>query len=100
VWERAELHAMGVLRRTRSGFRLGPWYAGSTDLANEVLAAALNHAVGQQVLIDVPAVNPGAVAVATRHGFAERGARVRMSLGELPDVPHAEIYGITSHELG
>ncbi|MGD2119722.1 MAG: GNAT family N-acetyltransferase, partial [Chromatiales bacterium] len=96
-----KLAGYGVIRRCRTGYKIGPLFAGMPDLA-EALFLALKSRVesSHPVYLDVPEVNPAAVALAQRHDMAVSFETARMYKGDAPDMPLERIFGVTSFELG
>lgn len=90
----------GVVRPCRRGFKIGPLFADDTGVAEAVFSALSSHAAGQLVFLDTPENNPGALALAARHGLTESFGCARMHLGPAPALPWSRIYGVTSLELG
>ena len=52
------------------------------------------------IFLDVPEINPDALALTARHGMKEVFGCARMVLGAIPKLPDAEIFGVTTFELG
>ncbi len=94
------LRAVGVIRRSTDGYRIGPLFAQTPEQAETLFLDLASHAQGAPVFLDVPTVNEPAIAMATRHGMVEVFACGRMYLGTPPPLPWKEIYGVTSLELG
>ncbi|HEX6979490.1 MAG TPA: GNAT family N-acetyltransferase [Alphaproteobacteria bacterium] len=97
--ERDALVGYGVLRPCRQDYKIGPLFADSEDAAN-ILFEALSAQAGGPVYLDVPEVNPAAVALAERHGMTPVFETARMYTGPAPAVDLARVFGVTSFELG
>lgn len=94
------LAGYGVLRPCRSGFKLGPLFADSVELAQRLFAALKAHApAGAPIFLDVPAANPAAVEVAQQHGMTVAFETARMYTAPV-GLPLERIFGITTFELG
>jgi len=93
------LAGYGVLRACRSGFKVGPLFADDEQIAEDLFRALTAEASGS-VVLDVPEANPGAIALARRHGMREVFATARMYTREAPALPIQRIFGVTSLELG
>jgi hypothetical protein len=95
------LRGYGVIRRCRSGYKVGPLFANGPEVA-ESLFRALQENVpeGAPVFLDTPAVNAAAVDLATRHGMTASFETARMYAGRCPDLPVHRLYGVTTFELG
>jgi hypothetical protein len=90
----------GCIRPCRDGYRVGPLFADSADIADRLFAALTSRLRGADVYLDVPEPNLAAVALAGRHGLIPRSETARMYRGPAPASPLDRIYGITSPELG
>ncbi|MDB5860214.1 MAG: GCN5-related N-acetyltransferase [Ramlibacter sp.] len=99
--EAGRLQGYGLVRRCRSGWKIGPLFADS-EVAAEALYAALaaQAAAGEPVLLDLPEPNAAASALARRHGMKMVFETARMYTGEAPSIPMERLYGVTSFELG
>ena len=94
-----ELAAYGVIRPCRSGFKIGPLFADTDAIAEDLFRALAARAEGP-VYLDTPEVNPTAIALAERHGMRPRFETARMYTKSAPALPHERIFGITTFELG
>lgn len=96
-----ELKGYGVIRPCWTGFKIGPLFADSPDIA-ERLFGALAGKVSPQipVFLDVPATNPAALSLAYGHHMMPVFETGRMYNKEAPAVPMEKIFGVTSFELG
>ena len=91
----------GVIRRCRSGHKIGPLYADSPELADRLFLALRSRAEpSEAVYLDVPEVNQAAVALAERHEMVVSFETARMYTGETPDIPLSRLFGVTSFEIG
>jgi len=95
------LAGYGVLRPCRSGHKIGPLFAPDARSAEILLLALLGHAPkGSPVYLDVPEINPAAVALAEDHHMKMVFETARMYNRTPPALPLNEIFGITTFELG
>jgi hypothetical protein len=94
------LAAWGVIRPCRRGFKIGPLVADDRAAASAVLAALIAAAGGGEVFLDIPAVNPEAVALAHEYGLAPVFETARMYTGAIPALEIGRVFGVTSFELG
>ncbi|WP_243670418.1 hypothetical protein [Methanoculleus chikugoensis] len=60
----------GVIRRCRSGYKIGPLFAETPEIAEEIFLALSAQAPGEPVYLDTPEPNAAAVALARRHGMS------------------------------
>lgn len=97
----ADLCAYGILRPCVSGYKIGPLFAGNIDQARcLMLALCQNLDPTQSVYIDPPADNPDAITLMQELGMTMVFETARMYKGSAPKLSIAQIYGITTFELG
>ncbi|MFA6242047.1 MAG: GNAT family N-acetyltransferase [Candidatus Hydrogenedentales bacterium] len=94
------LSGYGVIRPCRNGFKIGPLFADDANVADALYRALISKAPGAPVFLDVPEVNPAAVALAKRYGLSQCFETARMYKGEPPGVPVERVFGVTTFELG
>lgn len=99
-WMEGELHGYGVIRQCRAGWKIGPLFADSPEVAESLFVALSGRAAGDVIYLDIPENNPAAAALAARHDMAEVFGCARMYYGEPPMMPWENIYGVTTFELG
>lgn len=90
----------GVVRRCRSGVKIGPLFADDEAVADALFAALAAVHPGEEVVVDPPEQNAAATALAARHGLAPVFETARMYRGQAPVLPIGRTYGITTFELG
>jgi ribosomal protein S18 acetylase RimI-like enzyme len=99
--EAGALRGYGVIRRCRTGWKVGPLFADDEAIAEALFAALRSHAgPGEPVFLDIPEPNAAAVALARRHGLRMVFETARMYTGVAPPVPMDRMYGVTTFELG
>lgn len=95
------LAGYGVLRSCRSGFKIGPLFADTPELAERLFRALCGMIpVGREFFLDIPATNAAAVTLAERHKMNVVFETSRMYKGKDPQLPLNRIFGITTFELG
>ncbi|SEG29612.1 GNAT family N-acetyltransferase [Marinobacterium lutimaris] len=101
IREGGALAGYGVVRPCREGFKIGPLYADSPELA-ATLFDDLQRAVpeGAPIYLDLPDNNAAAVALARSAQMTPVFETARMYTGTQPDLPLSRIYGVTSFEIG
>jgi len=100
AYEGGQVHGLGLVRRCRSGGKIGPLFADDADIAEELYTALAAYLPGEPVYLDVPEINAFAMGIAGRHGMREVFGTARMYLGPRPDFAESRVYGITTFELG
>ena len=94
------VRGFGTIRPCREGYKIGPLFADTPEIADRLFAALTARHHGETVILDVPEPNAEAVALARRHGLQPVFETARMYRGAPPDLPLDRTYGITSFELG
>lgn len=94
------LQGYGVVRRCREGHKIGPLFANNGYIANILYLRLADFASGAPLFLDVPENNPAAMALVQQYQMTEVFGCARMYLGPPPKVNHANIFGITTFELG
>jgi GNAT superfamily N-acetyltransferase len=90
----------GVIRRCLNGFKIGPLFADSAEVALALFNGLCDHATGQPVFLDVPEINADAMRLVADKQMKEVFGCARMYLGDKPALADAHIYGVTTFELG
>ncbi|MBS1993683.1 MAG: GNAT family N-acetyltransferase [Cyanobacteria bacterium SZAS LIN-3] len=96
----ADCLGFGTINPCVNGWKIGPLFAQTPEVADQLFRALNTVATGQPIFLDVPENNPEALKLAARYGLKECFGCARMYLGTPPPVPHEEIYGVTTFELG
>ena len=95
------LEGYGVLRPCRVGYKAGPLFARTPEVAEDLLAHLEGSVpAGAPLFLDVPGTNPAALDLTRRRGMEEVFETARMYTGEPPGVEDSGIFGVTSFELG
>lgn len=101
VLEGGELVGYGVIRPCREGFKIGPLFAERPEVAESLYSDLTGRLPDQTtIFLDVPEVNPAAVALAERHELQMVFETARMYAGSPPQVSLNGVYGVTTFELG
>ena len=96
-----QLAGYGVLRKCRSGYKIGPLFAVTPELAEQLfLALKAKASVGAPVFLDTPQVNSAAIEMAQRHNMIVSFETARMYRGQPPTLPLDRLFGVTTFELG
>jgi GNAT superfamily N-acetyltransferase len=95
-----KLCGYAVLRPCRVGFKIGPLFADTPEIAEALFVGLSRQAEGEALFLDTPENNPEALALASRHGMKEVFGCARMVLGAPRALPWSSIYGITTFEMG
>ena len=95
-----KLAGYGLIRMCLEGFKIGPLFADNYEYATDIFNALTNHAKGETYYIDTPEDNVNAMKLIHDNKLTEVFGCARMYYGDAPDLPHENIYGITTFELG
>ncbi|MCA7950225.1 GNAT family N-acetyltransferase [Burkholderia seminalis] len=90
----------GVVRRCRTGCKIGPLFADDAGIATGLFRALAARMPGEIIVLDVPETNPAAVALAERHGMTSVFETARMYTQHAPEIALDRVFGVTSFELG
>jgi hypothetical protein len=96
----SQLAGWGVIRPCRKGFKVGPLVADDRAAAEAVLSALLASTGGGEIFLDVPAINPDAVAFARDLRLTPSFETARMYTGAIPSLRLDRVFGVTTFELG
>ncbi|MBE9068230.1 GNAT family N-acetyltransferase [Leptolyngbya cf. ectocarpi LEGE 11479] len=95
------LTGYGVIRPSASGYKIGPLFADTADIANKIFCDLVAQVpVDRPFYLDVPATNGEAIALAERYGMTCGFETARMYTQDAPELPLEKIFGITTFELG
>ncbi len=100
VVKQDQLLGYGVARPCHKGYKIGPLFADSADIAETILSNILGDIKGEFVQIDIPEPNIAGLQLATKYGLIESFGCARMYLGHVNPVPLQNIYSVTSYEFG
>ena len=95
-----EIRGYTVMRRCRTGYKIGPLFAANAEVAESLLVAVASRVPGQPIFLDVPEINVDALALVARYKMSEIFGCARMVLGPIPQLPDTAIFGVTTFELG
>ncbi|MFJ6795217.1 GNAT family N-acetyltransferase [Streptomyces sp. NPDC091268] len=94
------IEGFGVVRPCSAASRIGPLYAATPRIAAALLVRLARQAPGGLVAVDVPDANPRATDLVTGLGLVPTFEAARMYTGPAPRSDLADLYGVTSLELG
>ena len=100
VVDGGEIRGYAVMRPCRTGYKIGPLFAANAGVAESLLVAIASRVPGEPIFLDVPEINGDALALVARYRMSEVFGCARMVLGPIPELPVAEIFGVTTFELG
>lgn len=96
-----KLAGYGVIRQCRNGYKIGPLFADSPELAEQIFLALKSKVTASNaIFLDTPEVNPSAVALAEKYQMTKSFETARMYTGAFPDLPLEWTFGVASFEIG
>ncbi|HKV00264.1 MAG TPA: GNAT family N-acetyltransferase [Vineibacter sp.] len=95
-----DIVGLGVARPCRNGTKIGPLYADDPAIAAALVGDLCTGISDGPVIIDVPEVNPAAVAMARSFAMTPAFETARMYTGAAPAADLRSLFGITTFELG
>jgi hypothetical protein len=95
-----DITGYGVIRRCRSGYKIGPLFSQNADDAQTLLAALVGAVDTDDISLDVPEPNAVAMQLARDAGLSPAFVTVRMYRGPDPGIALHRVFGVTSFELG
>lgn len=95
-----KLAAWGVIRPCRTGHKIGPLVADDRAAAESIVQALLAGAGTSEIVLDIPAMNRDAIALAESLSLKPTFETARMYTGAVPSLRLDRVFGVTSFELG
>jgi GNAT superfamily N-acetyltransferase len=90
-----KLAGYGVLRKCRTGHKVGPLFADDRRTAEKILRGLISTISGEPFFLDVPEPNAGGLVLARDLRMAEILRTARMFTGTAPDIPLDKVFGTT-----
>ena len=95
-----KLLGYGVMRPCLIGWKIGPMFADSLEVADALFHSFQLAGRGTPIFLDVPDNNPQSLTLCKMHKMQEVFGCVRMYYGAVPQLDHSRIFGITTLEVG
>lgn len=99
-YESEQLRGYGVIRPCREGYKIGPLFAETPEIAELLFLNLGHHAQGQRFYLDIPECQLNAAQLVARYQMKKVFTTARMYLKEPISMDMDSIYGITTFELG
>ena len=101
ILEEQQLKGYGVIRKCRSGYKIGPVFTEDDKKAMQLIQDLISElSEGENFFLDIPEVNKKAYAITQALSMKSVFETARMYTKGTPDIDLSKIYGITSFELG
>lgn len=98
--EAVDLKGYGVIRKCRTGYKIGPLFANDKITAEKIFRALRASVPEETIYFDVPEPNEKAMEIAKKYQMSVMFRTIRMYSREEPDIELDKVYGVTSFELG
>ena len=99
--ENNKLNGYGMIRKCRTGYKIGPLFADSQEIAEKIFEELQSFMdQGTKFFLDVPEINIKAVKLAEKAGMKAMFETARMYSKFAPELPLNKVFGVTTFELG
>jgi len=98
--EDGQIKGFGAIRACDTGYKIGPLFADTPEIADRLFRTLVACTNGGHVYLDIPMPNAQARDLTQRYGLDPVFETARMYRGNYPELPLANIFGITTFELG
>ena len=100
-FEEKQLKGYGVIRKCRRGFKIGPLFADTREIAFTLFDSLQEAAgVGCPIFLDVPEPNKIATRLVNQYNMKPVFQTARMYTQTVPKMDLNKIFGVTTLELG
>ena len=94
------LMGYAVRRQCIEGHKIGPLFADSYQIAEQLFLSLQQDIIGDTIFLDITNINPAATRLVQNHHMYEVFSTGRMYLKGQPELADDKIFGITTFELG
>lgn len=99
--DNGNINGFGTIRKCLEGYKIGPLYAENENIAEELFLSLISFPEeGKKVFLDTPEINKSALLLANKYKMQVVFETARMYTGDFPEIDIANIYGVTTFELG
>ena len=95
-----ELKGYAVMRRCYAGYKVGPLFADSFEVADALFQTLCTKVDQGPLIIDIPDTNEAASELVKKHYMNLVFETARMYTSGAPDIDLARVYGVTTFEIG
>jgi len=95
-----KLFGYGMIRKCVTGYKIGPLFADSSTIAEELFKQLNNFAVNFPIFFDVPEVNKEALKLAKKHNMKPIFETAKMYTKKSLIINLNKVFGVTTFELG
>ena len=98
--DKGTVKGYGVMRRCFNGYKIGPLFADSFEIAELIFRELIRHARSEVFFLDIPEPNAFAFKLVERYQMKSCFKTLRMYTKGAPIINLDNIYGMTTFELG
>lgn len=98
--EEGDLDGYIVMRKCVKGYKIGPLFAESLEIAHALFRMVCSKVKGELVSMCVPESNMNAIILAESYNMTPQMEIMRMYRNGFPDIDLDGVFGVTSYELG
>lgn len=97
-----QIKGYGVIRECSLGYKIGPLFADTNDIATIIFQGLCQMAKNttQLIFLDIPEINQNATQLVESFSMKSNFEVARMYLGQAPHLPLQHIVGLTTFEVG
>lgn len=96
----SKITGYGVIRPCRVGYKIGPLFAESSSIAENIFLSLAEFAYGKEIYLDVPESNTQAVELVKKYNMRYVFETARMYNNGRPKDNPQKVFGVTTFELG
>ena len=100
IYRNKKIQGFGVIRKSNSGFRIGPLFADTLNDAETIYVALSSTAPHENIYLEIPEKNKAALALAKKFEMNKISQTSRMYSLYQPDFPLSNVFAFTNSELG
>lgn len=96
-----QLCGYGVIRRCRQGYKIGPLFSDTPEIAESILLHLSSSVdTDSPIFLDIPEVNTAAIELVNKHQMIKVFETARMYTQKQPSLAVNRLFGVTTFELG
>ncbi len=98
--QNGKLRGYGMVRPCRVGCKVGPLFADTERIADELLQQFRSFVGKAKIYLDVPEVNKEAIKLAEKYQMKPMFETARMYTEKKPNINLQKVFGVTTFEVG
>ena len=95
-----KLLGYGMIRKCVTGYKIGPLFADTKLIAEDIFRELNNFAVDSLIVIDIPEANKEAIELVNKYKMKPMFETARMYTKKPPIINLNKVFGVTTFELG